>query len=93
MVLCVMSEMVRLRKVIEGSGHARGAEGKVIEEGGKFSGRHSVQEVDASAQDLLMVGLFRSAGELGSLCPPLIHSEDSWQYCVAWAQPVKQGWM
>ena len=51
MVLCVMSEMMRLRKVMEGSGHARGAEGDVIEEGGKFSGRHSVQKADASAME------------------------------------------
>ena len=32
-ILRVLSEMVRLGKVIEGSGHARGAKGKVIEEG------------------------------------------------------------
>ena len=48
MVLHMMSEMVRLRKVIEGSRRARSAEGKVIEEGGEFSGRYSVQEADAS---------------------------------------------
>ena len=49
MVLRVMSEMMRLRKVIEGSGRARGAKGKVVEEGGEFSGRHGAQEADASA--------------------------------------------
>ena len=48
-MLRVMSEMVRLRKVTEGSGLARGAEGNVIEEGGESSGRHSVQEAGASA--------------------------------------------
>ena len=48
MMLRVMSEMVRLKKVIEGSGRARGAEGKVVEEGGEFSGGHGVQEADAS---------------------------------------------
>ena len=49
MVLCVMSEMVRLGKVIEGSGRAHGAEGKVVEEGSELSGGHGVQEADASA--------------------------------------------
>ena len=49
MVLRVMSEMLRLRKVIEESGRARGARGKVVEEGGESSGRHSVQKAGASA--------------------------------------------
>ena len=48
MMLRVMSEMLRLRKVIEESGCARGAGGKVIEEGGESSGRHSVQKMGAS---------------------------------------------
>ena len=51
MVLRVMSEMVRLRKVIEGSGRVRGAERKVVEEGGKFSGGHGVQKADASTME------------------------------------------
>jgi len=51
MMLRVMGEMVRLGKVIEGSRHARGAEGKVVEEGGEFSGGHGVQEADASAME------------------------------------------
>ena len=46
MVLRVMSEMVRLGKVIEGSRRARGAEEKVVEEGGEFSGGYGVQEAD-----------------------------------------------
>ena len=49
MVLCVMSKMVRLRKVIEGSGHAHGAKGKVAGECGESTGRYGVQEADASA--------------------------------------------
>ena len=49
MVLRVMSEMVRLGKVIEGLWHARGAEGKVVEEGGELSGGYGVQGTDASA--------------------------------------------
>ena len=49
MMLRVMSGMVRLGKVIEGSRRARGAEGKVVEEGGEFSGGYGVQETDASA--------------------------------------------
>ena len=36
-MLCVMGEMVKLGKAIEGSRRARGAEGKVVEEGGGFS--------------------------------------------------------
>ena len=47
MMLCMMGEMVKLRKAIEGLRQARGAEGKVIEEGGRFSCRYSVQEADA----------------------------------------------
>ena len=43
--------MVRLGKAIEGSGRARGAEGKVVEEGGEFSGEHGVQKADASAME------------------------------------------
>ena len=50
-VLRVMSEMVRLGKVIEGSGRARNAEGKVVEEASGFSGRHGVQEADASVME------------------------------------------
>ena len=50
-VLRVMIETVRLRTVIEGSGRARGAERKVVEEDGKFSGGHGVQEADASAME------------------------------------------
>ena len=49
MMLRVMSEMVRLRNVIEGSRRARGAEGKVVEEGGELSGGYGVQGMDASA--------------------------------------------
>ena len=49
MVLHVMGEVVKLGKVIEGSRCARGAEGKIVEEGDELSGRHSVQEADASA--------------------------------------------
>ena len=49
MVLRVMSEVVRLGKFMEGSGRARGAEEKVVEEGGELSGRYGVQEADASA--------------------------------------------
>ena len=48
-MLRVMSEMVRLRKVIEGSRRARGTEGKVVEEGGELSGGYGVQEADTSA--------------------------------------------
>ena len=51
MVLCVMGEMVKLGKAIEGSRRARGAEGKVVEEGSKFSGGYSVQEADAAAMN------------------------------------------
>ena len=51
MVLRVMSEMVRLGKVIEGSRRARGADGKVVEEGGGFSGGYGVQEADASVME------------------------------------------
>ena len=51
MVLRVMSEMVRLGKVSEGSRRARGADGKVVEEGGGFSGGYGVQEADASAME------------------------------------------
>ena len=51
MMLLMMSEMVRLRKVIEGSGRVHGTEGKVVEEGGKFSGGHGVQKADASAME------------------------------------------
>ena len=39
MVLRVMSEMVKLGKAIEGSRRARGAEGKVVEEGGEILSR------------------------------------------------------
>jgi hypothetical protein len=49
MLLRVMSEVVRLGKFMEGSGRARGAEEKVVEEGGELSGRHGVQEADSSA--------------------------------------------
>ena len=48
MVLCMMGEVVKFRKAIKGSRCARGAEGKIVEEGGEFSGRYSVQETDAS---------------------------------------------
>ena len=48
MMLHVMGEVVKLRKIIEGSRRARGAEGKIVEEGGEFSGGHGVQEADAS---------------------------------------------
>ena len=44
MVLCVMGEVVKLGKAIKG---LCGAKGKVVEEGGEFSGRYSVQEADA----------------------------------------------
>ena len=47
MMLCVMGEVVKLRKAIEGSRRAHSAEEKVIEEGGEFSGGYSVQEVGA----------------------------------------------
>ena len=47
MMLCVMGKMVKLRKAIEGSRWAHGAEGEVVKEGGGFSHRYSVQEVDA----------------------------------------------
>ena len=47
MMLRVMSEVVKLGKAIEGSRRARGAEGKVVEEGGEFSGGYGVQEADA----------------------------------------------
>ena len=40
MVLRMMSEVMRLGKFMEGSGCARGAEEKVVEEGGELSGRH-----------------------------------------------------
>ena len=49
MMLCMMGEMVKLGKAIEGSRRARGAEGKVVEEGGGFSGGYGVQEADAPA--------------------------------------------
>ena len=49
MMLCVMSEVVRLRKFMEGLGCVCGAEEKVVKEGGELSGRHSVQVVGASA--------------------------------------------
>ena len=49
MVLCMMSEMVRLGKVIEGLWRVRSAVGRVVEEGGKLSGGYGVQETDASA--------------------------------------------
>ena len=48
MVMCVMGEVVKLRKAIKGLRCVHGAEGKVIKEGGELSGRHSVQEADAS---------------------------------------------
>ena len=51
MLLHVMSEMVRLGKVIEGSRRARGAKGKVIKEGGKLSGRYSVHAADTSVME------------------------------------------
>ena len=51
MVLRVMGEVVKLGKVIEGSRHARGAEEKVVEEGGKFSGGYGVQGADAPAME------------------------------------------
>ena len=51
MMLHVMSEMVRLRKVIEGSRCAHSAEGKVVEEGGELSGGYSVQGTDASVME------------------------------------------
>ena len=38
MMLRVMGEVVKLGKAIKGSRRARGAEGKVVEEGGEFSG-------------------------------------------------------
>ena len=50
MVLQVTGEMVRLGKVIEQSGCVCGAEGKVAEEGGEFSGRHSVHQSRISAR-------------------------------------------
>ena len=37
MMLCMMGEMVKLRKAIEGSRQVRSAEGKVVEEGSRFS--------------------------------------------------------
>jgi hypothetical protein len=49
MMLRVMSEMLRLGKVIEESGRARGAGGKDVEEGDESSGRHGVQKAGASA--------------------------------------------
>ena len=48
-MLRVMSEMVKLRKVIEGSWRVRGAVGKVVEEDSELSGGYGVQETDASA--------------------------------------------
>ena len=44
MMLRVMGEVVKLGKAIEGSRRARGAEGKIVEEGGEFSGGYGVQE-------------------------------------------------
>ena len=47
-MLHVMSERVKLGKAIEGSGCARCAEGKVVEEVGTVSGEHGAQKTDAS---------------------------------------------
>ena len=47
-MLCVMSEMVRLGKVIKDLRHAHSAEGKVVKEGSELSGRYGVQGTDAS---------------------------------------------
>ena len=41
-MLHVMGEVVKLGKAIEGSRRARGAEGKVVEEGGGFSSGYGV---------------------------------------------------
>ena len=49
MMLRMMNEMLKLGKAIEGSRRARGAEGKVVEEGGGFSRGYGVQEADAPA--------------------------------------------
>ena len=51
MMLRVMGEVVKLGKAIEGSRRARGAEGKVVEEGGGFSGGYGVQEADAPVME------------------------------------------
>ena len=51
MMLHVMGEMVRLRKAIKGLRCVHSAEGKVVKEGGEFSGRHGVQEADASVME------------------------------------------
>ena len=66
MMLLMMSEMVRLRKVIEGSGRVHGTEGKVVEEGGKFSGGHGVQKADASAMEECDKGSLRALGKPAS---------------------------
>ena len=49
MMLCMMSEVVKLRKAIDSLRRARGAEGKIVAEGSKLSGRYSVQDTEASA--------------------------------------------
>ena len=51
MMLRMMNEMLKLGKAIEGSRRARGAEEKIVEEGGGFSRGYGVQEADAPAME------------------------------------------
>ena len=69
-MLRVMGEVVKLGKAIEGSRRARSAEGKVFEEGGKFSGGYGVQEMDAPAVEESAKGKTLALGE------PVLPAED-----------------
>ena len=48
MMLHVMSEVVKLRKAIDSLRCAHSAEGKIVAEGSKLPGWHSVQDTEAS---------------------------------------------
>ena len=86
MMLRVMGEVVKLGKVIEGSRRARGAEGKIVAEGGELSGGYGVQEADAPAMKESDMGKAQGmpTSSAGAPCVQLGGSLRRWLWQCCW---------